>query len=121
MPLGSVLGQVLFILYTKPLSDLIKHHSIESQSFVETTKLKVSVAPLNIQSAVSFLETCLQDIQAWMLKNKLKLQQLMSATIPETGPLLLHYHGLKIWNRTVWNNTGSTTNSRCYTELTTGR
>ena len=67
------MGPVLFILYTKPLSDLIQCHNIESQSFADDTKLQVSVPPSNIQSAISPLETCLSDIQTWMLENKLKL------------------------------------------------
>ncbi|WP_419586369.1 RNA-directed DNA polymerase, partial [Thiolapillus sp.] len=37
VPQGSVLGPILFILYTKPLSDLIHCHSIESQSFADDT------------------------------------------------------------------------------------
>uniref|UniRef100_UPI003AF4B0DC RNA-directed DNA polymerase n=1 Tax=Thiolapillus sp. TaxID=2017437 RepID=UPI003AF4B0DC len=73
VPQGSVLGPILFILYTKPLSDLIQCHSIESQSFADDTQLQVSVPPSNIQSAISSLETCLSDIQTWMLENKLKL------------------------------------------------
>ena len=45
VPQGSVLGPILFILYTKPLSDLIQCHSIESQSFADDTQLQVSVFP----------------------------------------------------------------------------
>ena len=71
VPKGSVLGPVLFILYTKPLSALIQCHSIES--FADDTQLQVSVSPPNIQLAISTLETCLSDIQTWMLENKLKL------------------------------------------------
>ena len=37
------MGPVLFILYTKPLSDLIQCHSTESQSFANNTQLQVSV------------------------------------------------------------------------------
>ena len=72
VPQGSVLGPILFIHYTKPLSDLIQCHSIESQSFADDTQLQVSVPPSNIQSAISSLETSLSDIQTWMLENKLK-------------------------------------------------
>ena len=71
-----MLGPILFILYTKPLSDLIQCHSIESQSFADNTQLQVSVPPSNIQSAISSLETCLSDIQTWMLENKLKLNMI---------------------------------------------
>ena len=73
VPQGSVLGPVLFILYAKTLSDLIQCHSIESQSFVDDTQLLVSVPQLNIQLAVSSLETCLSDIQTWLLENKRRL------------------------------------------------
>ena len=73
VPQGSVLGPVLFILYTKPLSDLIQCHSNESQSFTDDTQLQVSVLPSDIQSVISSPETCLSDIQTWMLENKLKL------------------------------------------------
>ena len=67
------MGPVLFILYTEPLSDLIQCHLIKSQSFADDTQLQVRVPPSNIQFAISSLETCLSDIQTWMLENKLKL------------------------------------------------
>ena len=73
VPQGSLLGPILFILYTKPLSDLIQCRSIESQSFADDVQLQVYVPPSNIQSAIFSLETCLSDIQTWMLENKLKL------------------------------------------------
>ena len=41
--------------------------------FADDTQLQVSVPPSNIQSAIFSLETCLSDIQTWMLENKPKL------------------------------------------------
>ena len=67
-----MLGPVLFILYTKSLSDFIQSRYIESQSFVDDTQLPVSFPPRNIQFAIFSLETCLSDIQTWMLENKRK-------------------------------------------------
>ena len=97
VPQGSVLVPVLFILHTKPIFDLIQCNKIESQSFADDTQLQVSVPPSNIQSTVSSLETCLSDIQTWMLENKLKLNN------DKTGPphalifqVLFHYH-LCLW------------------------
>ena len=73
VPQGFVLGPILFVVYTKPLSDLIQCHSTESQSFADDTQLQVSVPTSNIHSAICSLETCLSDIQTRMLENKLKL------------------------------------------------
>ena len=93
MPQGSVLGPVLFILYTKPPSDLIQCHSIQSQSFADDTQPQVSVPPLNIQCAVSSLETCPSDVQTWMLENKLKLNN-------DKAEALLMRSSSKSW---LWN------------------
>ena len=73
VPQGSVLGPVLFIMYTKPLSQLIISHSVESQSFADDTQLYQSVSPSTIVSSLSNLELCIRDIKSWMVQNKLKL------------------------------------------------
>ena len=62
--------------FTKPLSDLIQCHSIESQSFADDTQLQASVPPSNIQSAISSLETILSDIQTWMLGKNSNLRMI---------------------------------------------
>ena len=41
VPQGFVLGPILFVVYTKPLSDLIQCHSTESQSFADDSQLQV--------------------------------------------------------------------------------
>ena len=73
VPQGSVLGPLLFILYTKPLSDLIKTHSVESQSFADDTQLYDTASHMNIDSSLLALSSCISDIKIWMLENKLKL------------------------------------------------
>ena len=45
VPQGSVLGPILFILYTKPLTTLIRRHSISNQSFADDTQLHDSCRP----------------------------------------------------------------------------
>ena len=73
VPQGSVLGPVLFILYTKPIADLIQSHSLESQSYADDIQLHVSAPPENMKYAINSAENCISDIMSWMLVNRLKL------------------------------------------------
>ena len=67
VPQGSVLGPILFVLYTMPLSDIIANHSVNHRLFANDTQLQKS-APL---SEVTNLTT--DDIKTWMTENQLKL------------------------------------------------
>ena len=74
VPQGSVLGPLLFTLYTAPLScivsafSLIKHHL-----YADDTQIYICVTPQNASSAIPELQRCLQEIQSWMASSKLKL------------------------------------------------
>ena len=73
VPQGSVLGPVLFVMYTKPLLDLLDRKSILNQSFADDTQLYCSMPPSEIISSVHTVEDCISDVKAWMNSNTLKL------------------------------------------------
>ena len=73
VPQGSVLGPVLFILYTKPRTTLIRRHSISNQSFTDDTQLHDSCHPDQIDTSVQGMQDCISDVKTWMTSNKLKL------------------------------------------------
>ena len=70
---GSVLGPVLFILYTKPRTTLIRQHSIFNQSFADDTQLHDSCHPAQMDTSVQSMKDCVSDVKTWMTSNKLKL------------------------------------------------
>ena len=74
---GSVLGPVLFVLYTTPLSDIIVNYSVNHQLlfFADDTHLQKSTSPNDVQSLTHDLQSCTDDIKAWMCNNQLKLNE----------------------------------------------
>ena len=73
VPQGSVLGPLLFTLYTTPLSSMIFEHAIPNHLYADDSQLYVSFASGNSAAALNGLQACLTSVQSWMSTNKLKL------------------------------------------------
>ena len=67
------LGPILFTLYSQPVSDKIREHNISYQKFADDTQLHKASQPTEFQCLVSDFESCFLSVKAWMLSNKLKL------------------------------------------------
>ena len=73
VPQGSVLGRLLFTLYTTLLSRMISGHTIPHHFYADDSQLYVCFAWRDLIEALGALQSCLASVHLWMLKNKLKL------------------------------------------------
>jgi hypothetical protein len=76
VPQGSVLGQILYLLYSSPLADILRRHNMLFHFYADDTQLYTSFAcndEHDLSSTAQRIEDCLADIKTWMLLNKLKL------------------------------------------------
>ena len=94
VPQGSVLGPVLFILYTTPLSDIIANHSVNRHLFADDTQLQKSTPPNDVQSLTHDLQSCTDNIKARMCNDQLKLNEDKTEAILFSTPSLSTCHCL---------------------------
>ena len=69
----DVLGPLLFIMYTSPLSTFISSFSLNHHLYADNTQLFLSFRPPDFDSSVTHLQNALQHISSWMTANLLTL------------------------------------------------
>ena len=107
IPQGSVLGPILFTLYTNPLSDICREHDVSFQRYADDQQIHLSFSPTKPggkDKCLQSLAACISKIHLWIRTNLLKLNDdKMELIVLGTRPQLskIGEVSIKIGNDTI--------------------
>jgi len=78
VPQGSVLGPILYSIYTSPIAQIAQDYHISLQQYADDTLLYHGLSTSSHQTATSHLQRCLSSLHAWFCCNGMCVNPMQS-------------------------------------------
>ena len=72
---GSVLGPILFTLYTQSLLNIIQKHQFDYHKYADDTEYQKAAPPSDFSQVTGETTACVADVKYWMNKNKFNYEK----------------------------------------------
>jgi hypothetical protein len=95
VPQGSILGPLLFIMYTKDLEDIVRKYGFSIHLYADDTQLYFAFDVHSDQPDLTAINSCFKEIKQWMAINFLKLNDDKTEFI-DIGPYQSPIQSLKL-------------------------
>jgi len=99
VPQGSLLGPILFILYTKTLQKIAAKYGLDIQLYADDSQLYISFQPCrpsHLDDVKDRTNRCLAEIKTWMVENFMKLNEKKTELLVLGKPHILKTYNLDI-------------------------
>src|SRR5664279_1395327 len=81
LPQGSVLGPILFVLYSADLLLLIECHQLKPHAFADDTHIYGFCRPSDVELLSDRVSVCIDEVSLWMKANGLQLNHAKTEVI----------------------------------------